>query len=73
MHPSLTDLSNGDLNHQVDFRSVYYTMIEDWLHGDAKAVLGKKRTKRLNLCKLGPDNSSTSQAGSFFSVETIRI
>lgn len=39
--PSLTDLSNGDLKYQVDFRSVYYTVIDNWLKGDARSALGK--------------------------------
>ncbi|MBU7320055.1 DUF1501 domain-containing protein [Paenibacillus oleatilyticus] len=39
--PSLTNLDNGDLKYQVDFRSVYYTVIDQWLQGDAAGVLGK--------------------------------
>ncbi|KEQ23992.1 DUF1501 domain-containing protein [Paenibacillus tyrfis] len=39
--PSLTNLDNGDLKYQVDFRSVYYTVIDQWLKGDAAGVLGK--------------------------------
>jgi uncharacterized protein (DUF1501 family) len=38
--PSLTDLDNGNLKHTTDFRSVYQTMIQDWLGGDAASVLG---------------------------------
>lgn len=44
-HPNLANLYMGDLNYEVDFRSVYYTMLEDWLKGDAKAVLGKSYEK----------------------------
>ncbi|TBL70064.1 DUF1501 domain-containing protein [Paenibacillus thalictri] len=40
-YPSLTNLDNGDLKYQVDFRSVYYTVLDDWLKGDAKAALGQ--------------------------------
>lgn len=29
--PSLTDLSDGDLRHTVDFRSVYASLLTDWL------------------------------------------
>lgn len=39
-HPSLSDLDSGDLKHQVDFRSVYATLLDKWLHCDSKAVLG---------------------------------
>lgn len=41
-HPSLSDLDFGDLKHQVDFRSVYATLLEKWLHCDSKAVLGSQ-------------------------------
>jgi uncharacterized protein (DUF1501 family) len=39
-HPSLTDLDNGDLKHEIDFRSVYATVIEKWLGRDPEPVLG---------------------------------
>lgn len=39
-YPSLTDLDKGDLKFKVDFRSVYSTMIEDWMGGSAKPVVG---------------------------------
>jgi uncharacterized protein (DUF1501 family) len=39
--PSLTSLiDNGNLKYTTDFRSVYQTVIRDWLGGDAAAVLG---------------------------------
>ena len=38
-HPSLTDLDNGDLKFQIDFRSVYATILEDWLSADSRAIL----------------------------------
>lgn len=39
-HPSLTDLDEGDLKMGTDFRSVYATMIKDWMgYDDAKSVL----------------------------------
>jgi uncharacterized protein (DUF1501 family) len=40
-YPSLTNLDHGDLRYEVDFRSVYSTIIDKWLKGDAAAVLGK--------------------------------
>ena len=40
-YPSLTNLSSGDLQHTVDFRSIYTTVLEDWLKApSAKAILG---------------------------------
>jgi uncharacterized protein (DUF1501 family) len=39
--PSLTNtVDGGNLKYTVDFRSVYQTLIRDWLQGDPKAVLG---------------------------------
>jgi uncharacterized protein (DUF1501 family) len=39
--PSLTStIDSGNLKHTVDFRSVYQTLIRDWLQGDATSVLG---------------------------------
>jgi uncharacterized protein (DUF1501 family) len=39
--PSLTDLDNGNFKFTTDFRSVYATLLNDWLRGDATAVLGR--------------------------------
>lgn len=41
-HPSLTDLDDGDLKHHTDFRSVYATILEDWLHVPSAEILGGK-------------------------------
>lgn len=42
VYPSLERLdTNGDLKYEVDFRSVYYTLVDRWLQGDAKSTLGK--------------------------------
>jgi uncharacterized protein (DUF1501 family) len=39
-HPSLTDLDQGDLKMTTDFRSVYATMMKEWMgFDDTKAVL----------------------------------
>ena len=40
-YPSLTDLDAGDLKYNVDFRSVYSTILNDWFKTDSKAILGK--------------------------------
>ena len=37
--PVLTDLDNGDLKFQIDFRSVYATVLKQWFHADPKKVL----------------------------------
>jgi uncharacterized protein (DUF1501 family) len=39
--PSLTNtVDSGNLQYNVDFRSVYQTLIRDWLHADPADVLG---------------------------------
>lgn len=39
-NPDFNNLDDGDLRHTVDFRSVYATVIENWLGAPAKDVLG---------------------------------
>jgi uncharacterized protein (DUF1501 family) len=39
-HPDLQHLDEGDLAYKVDFRSVYATVIDDWLGASSKDVLG---------------------------------
>jgi uncharacterized protein (DUF1501 family) len=41
-HPSLSDLVNGDLKFHTDFRSVYATVLKQWLHVEPEAILGRK-------------------------------
>ncbi len=41
-HPSLTDLTDGDLKYHTDFRRVYATLLDQWLNVDSKTVLGEK-------------------------------
>ncbi|HEV7300277.1 MAG TPA: DUF1501 domain-containing protein [Tepidisphaeraceae bacterium] len=41
-HPSLTDLDQGDLKHNIDFRSVYATVLEEWLETPSKPILGQQ-------------------------------
>ena len=45
-NPSLSDLDQGDLKHHTDFRSVYTTLLEDWLGWEAQAAEGGKFTKQ---------------------------
>jgi uncharacterized protein (DUF1501 family) len=47
-HPSLTDLDDGDLKFHTDFRSVYATVLEDWLGCPAEIGVGKAYAK-INL------------------------
>lgn len=44
-YPSLTDLDNGNLKMTTDFRSVYASVLGDWLGYDADAILGKTWTR----------------------------
>jgi uncharacterized protein (DUF1501 family) len=37
--PDLSDLDGGDLKYDVDFRSVYATVLEDWFRADSKSIL----------------------------------
>jgi uncharacterized protein (DUF1501 family) len=41
-YPSLTQLYEGDLMYNVDFRSVYATALERWLRVPSQQVLGRK-------------------------------
>ncbi|GAB3196169.1 uncharacterized protein (DUF1501 family) [Pontibacter aydingkolensis] len=38
--PNLADLDAGDLKHQIDFRNIYATLLQNWMQADAGAVLG---------------------------------
>lgn len=40
--PDLNNLNEGDLKHTVDFKSVYATMLHNWLNADDEKILGKK-------------------------------
>jgi uncharacterized protein (DUF1501 family) len=40
--PDLLDLDQGDLRHQLDFRSLYATVLRDWLGADDQAILGQQ-------------------------------
>ncbi|HEY2587481.1 MAG TPA: DUF1501 domain-containing protein [Tepidisphaeraceae bacterium] len=41
-YPSLTDLDQGDLKYTTDFRSVYASVLQNWLDAPTEAVLGRK-------------------------------
>jgi uncharacterized protein (DUF1501 family) len=40
-HPPLEALDEGDLVFNVDFRSVYATVLEDWMGATSQQVLGR--------------------------------
>jgi uncharacterized protein (DUF1501 family) len=39
-HPSLTQLDQGDLKYGIDFRSVYATVLQEWMETPSKPILG---------------------------------
>lgn len=40
--PDLSNLNEGDLKHTVDFKSVYATLLSNWLGADDEKILGEK-------------------------------
>ena len=44
-HPSLADLTDGDLRYHTDFRRVYATLLDDWLGVESRGVLGERFDK----------------------------
>jgi uncharacterized protein (DUF1501 family) len=38
----LSDLDEGDLKFTVDFKSVYATLLHNWLVADDEKILGQK-------------------------------
>ena len=43
--PDLSNLQDGDLQYQVDFKNVYATVLDKWLKADDEKILGKKYEK----------------------------
>lgn len=41
-HPNLTDLDNGALKFQIDFRRVYATVLDQWLGFKSRIILNKQ-------------------------------
>lgn len=41
-YPSLSQLNNGDLMYNTDFRSVYASVLDKWLKAPSEKVLGRK-------------------------------
>lgn len=46
--PNLTDLAEGDIKHQVDFKEVYATILHNWLKADDSVIL-KKQYRHLHF------------------------
>lgn len=40
--PNLADLNEGDLKFNIDFKSVYATVLHNWLGADDKMILGRQ-------------------------------
>ena len=47
-HPSLTNLDQGDLKYEVDFRNVYASVLQGWLDTPSKPILGEQ-FKTINM------------------------
>lgn len=41
-HPSMRDLDSGDLKYNLDFRTVYAAILEEWLQADSAKILGER-------------------------------
>ena len=41
-HPSLTNLDKGDLIYNIDFRSIYAALLDNWMKIDSEKVLGRQ-------------------------------
>lgn len=40
--PDLANLVDGDLKHQIDFRQVYATVLDNWLKANSTTILGER-------------------------------
>lgn len=40
--PDLSDLNEGDLKYQIDFKNVYATVLNKWLQSDDRKILGRQ-------------------------------
>ena len=47
--PDLADLDEGDLKYKIDFKTVYATVLKNWLDADDTTILGKKY-EHLGFC-----------------------
>jgi uncharacterized protein (DUF1501 family) len=42
--PNLSDLNEGDIKHEIDFKNVYATVLNKWLGADEALILGTKHS-----------------------------
>ena len=69
-NPNLADLDQGDLRMQVDFRSVYASVLRHWLGADPSKVLeGSYNDINFSLQQTGSYTPSHSIGGSGGKVE----
>ena len=69
VQPSLASLDRrGDLHHQVDFRSVYATILSTWLRADDVEILGANYSKLDLFAEAGPGGFFDVEAGRYYSV-----
>lgn len=69
-HPSLSDLTDGDIKYHTDFRRVYATVLDTWLGVDSKGVLGAAfeklplfdMNKKAAPAPKGPEDPDTAPA-----------
>lgn len=64
-HPSLSDLTDGDVKYHTDFRRVYATLLDDWLEVDSASVLDEKFEKLplIDRKKKAPGGKGTPPKG----------
>jgi len=73
-HPSLSDLTDGDIKYHTDFRRVYATLLDDWLGVDSKGVLNDSFEKLalIDRKKKAPaSNGASVPNGAEAAVETV--
>ncbi len=67
VQPSLGDLDRrGDLKHHVDFRSIYASVLDDWLGADHTAILGSSYFKPTLFRTPGPGGFYDVGANAYF-------
>jgi uncharacterized protein (DUF1501 family) len=40
--PQLTNLDDGDLRYEIDFRNIYASLLKNWLNVESELILGRK-------------------------------
>ena len=60
--PNLNDLDDGDLKYEIDFRSVYGTILQDWLGVDPKPIIGTEEFPILDVIAAPAESATASLA-----------